>query len=199
MSNPAAVVTHPSAVTLGWVWRSIQADLEEMLRYSAHFTDGGSSRLRRLSFMLTPPVMCAATYRLSHWLYRKGLPLAGGFVSWVNFLVHRADVSCAAEIGPGLYIPHTSGVVFRGRAGAQLTLLFRSAVVGAGLDARRDRIGRDCPRLGDGVTVGVFSTIKGAVTIGDHAYVGAVSTVVTDLPSKATVVIAGRRALGGRV
>lgn len=193
MTERAMVVRHRAPVTLGWVWRGIQSDVEEAVRYASDFSGSHLSALRRLSFMMSPPVLCSAAYRLSHWLYRKRLTRPARFVSWLNFVVHRADLSHAAEIGPGLYIPHTSGVIFRGRAGSHLTLLFRCAVVGNRLDSRRDRIGRDCPRLGDHVTVGVFSVIKGAVTVGDHAFVGAVSTIQSDVPANAAI-IAGRAA-----
>lgn len=179
----------PGLITLGWVWRGIQADIEQAVRYASDFSGGHLSALRRLSFMMTPPVLCTGTYRISHWLHRNGFSLPARFVSWLNFLVHRADLPHGAEIGPGLYIPHTSGVIFRGRAGSHLTLLFRSAVVGDRLDARRDRIGPDCPRLGDHVTVGVFSVIKGAVTVGDRAFVGAASTVRASLPANAAIIV----------
>jgi serine O-acetyltransferase len=186
-------VTAPSTqITLGWVWRGIRADIVEAVGHAADFSGSQLSRLRQLSFLLSPPVMCSGTYRVSHWLFRKGLTAPARFVSWINFLVHRADLSPASEIGPGLHIPHTSGIVFRGQAGSHLTLLFRSAVVGADLDSRRDRIGPDCPRLGHHVTVGVFSVIKGRVKVGDHGFVGASSSLLADLPPY-TAFIAGRR------
>ena len=193
MSKGVVVPMHPEPVTLGWVWRAIQTDIEQAVKFSSDFSGSHLSALRRLSVMLTPPVLCSGTYRISHWLRRKGLQRLASFVSWLNFIVHRADLPDSAEIGPGLHIPHTAGVIFRGRAGSHLTLLFRSAVVGDRLDARRDRIGDDCPCLGDHVTVGVFSVIKGAVTIGDHAFVGAASTVLHDLSANSAIIV-GRRA-----
>jgi len=188
--SESVILTWPSErITLRWVWRGIQADIEQTARYSSAFSIGPLSLLRRVSFMCTPPILCSGTYRVSHWLYRCGLTLPACCLWWLNLVIHRADLSCAAEIGPGLYIPHTSGVIFRGRAGSNLTLLFRSAVVGDRVDAHHERVGRGCPRLGDGVTVGVFSVIKGEVTIGDGAFVGAASTVRTDLPAEAVVVV----------
>jgi serine O-acetyltransferase len=186
------------SMTLAQVWRDIQSDIEQCVRCSSDFSGTHLSVLRRLSFMCSPPVLCSATYRVSHWLYRRGLPRVAGAVSWLNFVVHRADLAASAEIGPGLYVPHTSGVIFRGRAGSHLTLLFRSAVVGNRLDGRRDRVGPDCPRLGDHVTLGVFSVIKGPVTVGDHAFVGAVATIQRDVPAHVAI-IPGRQvpAAGG--
>ena len=189
MSESEILTWRSDRITIGWVWRGIQADIAQTARYSSAFSSGPLSLMRRVSFMFSPPILCSGTYRLSHWLYRRGLTLPARCLSWLNFVVHRADLSCAAEIGPGLYIPHTSGVIFRGRAGSNLTLLFRSAVVGDRIDVHHERVGRGCPRLGDGVTVGVFSVIKGAVTIGDRAFVGASSTVRTDLPANAAVIV----------
>src|SRR5262245_22355692 len=189
MSDTAIPPWPSERITLGWVWRGIQADVEQTARYSSDFSAGPLSVVRRLSVMLTPPVLCSGTYRVSHWLYRKGLMLPARFLGWLNFIVHRADISYEGEIGPGLYIPHTSGVIFRGRAGSHLTLLFRSAVVGDRPDGRRDPFARDMPRLGNHVTVGVFSVIRGSVSIGDGAFVGAASTVRTDLPSNAAIIV----------
>src|SRR5262245_25184548 len=125
-SSPATITRRPPRITIRSVWSAIQLDIEQAVRYSSDFSGHDLSFARRLSFMLTPPILCSATYRISHWLYRKGLVLPARFVSWLNFIIHRVDLPCAADIGPGLYIPHTSGVIFRGRAGSHLTLLFRS-------------------------------------------------------------------------
>jgi len=145
---------------------------------------------------LSPPLLCASGYRVSHWLHAANWGRTARFVSWINFVVHRADLSPASEIGPGLHIPHTPGIVFRGHAGSNLTLLFRCAVVGEQLDSRRGAVAADCPRLGDDVTIGVFSVVRGGVTLGNRAFVGASCTVRSDLPAH-TAFIAGRRVARG--
>jgi serine O-acetyltransferase len=172
-------------VTLAWIRRGVQADVEEFVR-RAYPSDAGcdkSTVLRKLGVMLMPPVLCSAAYRTSHWLHSHAFKRMAHLVGWLNFLVHRADLAPASEIGPGLYIPHTAGVVFHGRAGSHLTLYCRSAAIGARLDPRPDQVGDDCPHLGNHVTLGAFSIVKGPVTIGNHTLVGASSVVAHDLPA----------------
>lgn len=175
-------------VTLGWVWRSLQEDIATAIRYASDFSGSRSSALRRLSVLLTPPLLCVLAYRLSHWCHRRRLTYPARVLGWINAVVHRADLSQAAHIGPGLYIPHTSGIVFRGHAGAHLTLYFRAAVIGVHPDPRRDALPGDCPTLGDDVTVGVFSAVVGAVTIGDRAFIGAGAIVRQNLGPNTMVV-----------
>lgn len=177
-----------STVTFGWVWRSLREDIDTAVRYASDFSGSQLSTRRRLSVLVTPPVLCVLTYRLSHWCFRQGLTPIARFLSWLNAIVHRADLSHAAEIGPGLYIPHTSGIVFRGHAGSHLTLYFRSAVVGAHPDPRRDPMPEGCPILGDDVTVGVFSVIVGEVHVGHGAFVGAGTVVRQNLVPRTMVV-----------
>lgn len=175
-------------MTLGWVWRSLQEDVATAIRYASDFSGTRSSPLRRASVLLTPPLLCVLTYRLSHWCHRRRLTSLARLLGWINAVVHRADLSCASEIGPGLYIPHTSGIVFRGHAGSHLTLYFRSAVIGTPPDPRRDVPPEGSPSLGDDVTVGVFSVVAGDVTIGDGAFIGAGAVVRQSLAPNTMVV-----------
>ena len=46
----------------------------------------------------------------------------------------------------------------------------------------------DCPRIGDGVTIGVGAIVIGDIVLGDGATVGAGAVVVHDVPAGATVV-----------
>ena len=186
MSDSAQAPTRGSS--LRSVWRDLQVDVATAVKYASDFSGDHLSPLRRLSVLLTPPLLCIAIYRLSHWCYCRGLLWPARFLSWTNFIIHRADIAHSAEIGPGLYVPHTVGVVFRGRAGSFLTLYFRSAVVGSRLDSRRDPQGPDCPCLGDHVTVGIFSLVKGPVHVGDRAFLGVGSVVLADLPADVQVI-----------
>src|SRR5262245_21847173 len=174
-----------TCTTLGSTWRCMQEDIDEFARraYPTGCENENVRLRRRLAVLLVPPVICGLTYRIAHWLHVRGLHRLAGFLSWLNFVVHRADLSPASEIGRGLYMPHTSGVVFRGRAGTHLTLFFRSAAVSASLDMRRDRVDDDCPQFGHHVTLGALSFVKGPVRIGNGVFVGAASVVVRDLPA----------------
>lgn len=166
--------------TLQEVRHGIAADLQVAMRMSRRI--GAHDRLssiRAISLLVSPPLLCCVLFRVSRWMYCGQWSRTAGVLAWCNRVLHRADISPSSAIGPGLYLPHTSGVVFRGNAGAHLTLYARCAVVGSHFDSRAGHVGPDCPDIGDHVTVGAHSLVAGPVRIGSDSVIGA-STVVCD-------------------
>jgi serine O-acetyltransferase len=100
------------------------------------------------------------------------------------WLSDRILVMCGAElhpgsqIGPGVVLKHTGGLVIGGEvvAGARLTL-HQNVTLGD----RRPFGGQ--PRLGDDVVVGAGACVLGPVTIGDRAVIAANSVVLDDVPA----------------
>lgn len=93
-----------------------------------------------------------------------------------------AELQPAAQIGPGLVLKHTTGLVVGGEvvAGRRLTL-HQNATLG-------DRVpygGQ--PRIGDDVTIGAGACVLGPITIGDRVTVAANSVVLHDVPSDCVV------------
>jgi serine O-acetyltransferase len=170
------------------VWQHLDADLEEFRKYSAGFMAPRASLLRKVSMLLTPNMLCAILYRLSHWLFCSGWRRCARLLGGVNYVVHKCAISPASSIGPGLYIPHTVGLVFHGHAGRRLTLYHRAVVCAGSVHAWKDAVYGDCPVLGDDVTVGVNSVVMGGVTLGDRAYVAG-SAVVTEDVAPNTIVV----------
>lgn len=168
--------------------RDLRADIEMYEIQGADFAGRRASLLRKLGILLTPALMCVLLYRVSHWLWSRGWRAAGRLVGWVNYVVHRADISPAAAIGPGLYIPHTVGIVFHGSAGARLAL-FAHACVAAGVPRLARHLGTaDCPRLGDNVAVGAYALVLGAVVLDSGVRVGPQAVVTRDVPADCAVV-----------
>ena len=96
-------------------------------------------------------------------------------------IVTGADIPLTARIGGGLLIPHPNGIVIHPdvEVGPNC-LLFQQVTLGhapSGL-----------PRLGGHVDVGAGAKIIGAITIGDHARIGANAVVTIDVPTGATAV-----------
>ena len=189
----------PRPDSLRHVAWSLNADIVRLNRYASNFSGGRITWMRRVSSLLTPPLLCGALYRLSHWLYVKGLRSAARWLAVLNYGWHKAAIAPAASIGPGLYIPHTVGVVFSGHAGRNLTLYARAAV---GPDRIHDWLGPvsgDSPRLGDGITVGVGSIVRGGITIGSRTKIGARVLVLESLPAGSHVLEPGDRPRAPRV
>lgn len=148
------------------LWRSVGADLERANTHAGAFI--GARRLgmlRRMSVFFTPPILCCFLYRLSHALHRRGRGTLARSLARFNYLIHKAAIAPGSEIGPGMYMPHTVGVVFQGRAGSGLTLFAYAAVMPNVLRDWTGEIPDDAPTLGNDVTVGVSALVRGPLTV----------------------------------
>ena len=95
------------------VWRSLGADLERANEQAAGFICARRlGILRRASLLFTPPILCCLFYRISHALHRSGRRTLARSVARFNYLLHKVAIAPGSEIGPGLYLPHTVGVIF---------------------------------------------------------------------------------------
>jgi serine O-acetyltransferase len=165
----------------------IAGDIDEYASAAQGFMGARPGVLRRISMLLTPSVTCCALHRVAHALQRRGWGVPARIVARTNALMHRVELDPAAEIGPRLYIPHPTGVVFQGRAGARLKLFTQAVVCAEGGGAPGGTIANS-PRLGDEVTLGVKATILGPIEIGSRVRIGPGVVLRRSLPSDATVV-----------
>lgn len=122
-------------------------------------------------------------WRLAHHLMRSPLtkPL-GLWVSDRTLAASGAELKPTAEIGPGVLLAHTTGLVVGNDvvAGARLRL-HQNVTLGD-----KHPFGGQ-PRLGDDVTVGAGACVLGPVTVGDRVVVAANSVVLDDVPDDSVV------------
>ena len=132
-----------------------------------------------------PGVHALALHRIAHRLWHAGLTTLARGVSHVARFLTGIEIHPAARLGPGLFIDHGMGVVIgeTTEVGENVTLL--QGVTLGGTSLRREK---RHPTLGNQVTVGAGAEVIGAITVGDHARIGAGSVVVTNVPEYATVV-----------
>ncbi len=97
-------------------------------------------------------------------------------------VITHIDIDPAAEIGPGLLIPHVGPIRVHGetKMGADCSL-YHVCTIGAG------------PRpggatIGDHVYISCNSSIIGAVNVGDGAVIAANTLVIADVPAGATAI-----------
>ena len=130
-----------------------------------------------------PVVLC----RVSRAAMLAGIPMLPKLLTYLNIVLFGMEVSPRCEIGPGIFFPHTSGVVVGAhRLGCNVTV-FQGVTLGAkNLDMRFDSTLR--PDVGDNVVLGSGCKILGAIRIGDNAVVGANSVVLVSVEANATVV-----------
>jgi serine O-acetyltransferase len=133
----------------------------------------------------------AFRFRMIQYFAHRSAPL-----KLIARLIWRAGVrktACHlhwnAKIGPGLSLPHPTGIV----VGEGVTLgsgatIFQHVTLGTNVKG-----GRAYPKIGDNVTLYAGACLIGAISVGNGATVGAHSVVNFDIPEGATATPKGLR------
>jgi serine O-acetyltransferase len=108
-------------------------------------------------------------------LYRLLYPLVEG---WSGVTLPRET-----RVGKNLRIHHRGKVVINGAS-----VIGDNCSIVHGVTLGNRFPGGDCPVIGDDVEIGAYAQIVGAVHVGDGAKIGALTVVVADVPTGATVV-----------
>jgi serine O-acetyltransferase len=124
-------------------------------------------------------------HRFIHLLYRAGMPILPRWLSNISRFLTQIEIHPAAKIGKSIFIDHGSGIVIgeTSEVGDGCTIYQGVTLGGTSLSH-----GKRHPTLGRNVTIGVNSSVLGAIVIGDNAKIGGGSVVVKDVPANATVV-----------
>jgi len=144
-------------------------------------------------FLGTKGLWVSTQYRFSRWIHyyvhipviRQVLKLVCFFWQKVIEITTGAELPNRAEIGMGLLMPHTNGIVIHTDAkignycniGQQVTI---------GVGGRGEKQGT--PQLGDRVFVGPGAKMFGSITIGNDVAIGANAVVTKNLPDNAVAV-----------
>ena len=89
-------------------------------------------------------------------------------------------------IGPGLYFPHTGGIVIgAGRLGARCVVYHQVTLGAKTIDMTFTPSLR--PTVGDDVVLAAGAKVLGGVTVGDRAVVGANAVVTRDVDADTVV------------
>jgi serine O-acetyltransferase len=134
-------------------------------------------------------------YRYCRWVRMAGMPrwlrwpfsLAATFVHlWVE-VTTTIQLSATAQIGPGLYIPHTgTSVVGSGSVlGSNCTLCHGVTIGHRG--GGRDKTRKGNPVFGDRVYIGPGSIILGPIVVGEDVVIGAGAVITRSVPPRAVV------------
>lgn len=134
-----------------------------------------------LSFF-QPRVRAVMWVRASMCLWRDGHRLAAQWCTARAIRAAGVEIHPAAEIGPGLALAHSVGIVVGHdvRAGRDL-VLHQGVTIGHG-------VGPGQPKLGDKVRIGAGAVLLGPIIVGDRVKIGANAVVLADVPADTTVV-----------
>ena len=161
------------------VLHSIKCDIETALRRDP------AARSRLEVVLAYPGFHARQLHRLAHALHQRGLPLLPRLVSHFSRWLTGIEIHPGAVIGNRLFIDHGMGVVIGETAVIGDDCHLHQGVTLGGTSTRRVK---RHPTLGNDVLVGAGAQLIGAITVGDHARIGAGSVVVTNVPPYATVV-----------
>jgi serine O-acetyltransferase len=132
-----------------------------------------------------PGFHALVAHRVIHPLHRAGIPILPRWLANVSRFFTQIEIHPAAKVGKGIFIDHGSGVVIGETAEIGDGCTIYQGVTLGGTSLSR---GKRHPTLGRNVTIGVNSSVLGAIALGDNAKVGGGSVVVKDVPANATVV-----------
>lgn len=146
--------------------------------------EGRPSLRRALERVLTRPgPLAVVLYRASHRLWTSGRETAAEALWRINYFLTGADIHPGAEIGGGLRLTHTAGVVIgRGvKIGSNVTLL-HGVTLGGSARGWFDGVYEDgYPEIGDETEIMAGAFVLGPVKVGRHAFVAANAVLTKDL------------------
>lgn len=156
----------------------------EQLKYNLRQDRARYGNMGTVSYWMKPIPTMVRRMRWCQFLAGKKLLLPLYFGMKLLFQSSRrkcgCDISCVADIGAGLKIEHSWGIVINSKCkiGENATLL-SSCVLGANP--------KGTPVIGDNVTIGTHALVIGNVHVGDNSWIGAGAIVTHDVPAGGVV------------
>src|SRR2546422_1544773 len=131
-----------------------------------------------------PGPLAIVLYRLSHALWERGLETLAEVIWRVNYFLSGADIHPGAEIGGGLRLTHTTGLVIgRGvRIGSNVTLLHGVTLGGSARGWFDGTFEDGFPEIGDETEIMAGAAVLGPIKVGRHCFIGANAVLARDLP-----------------
>lgn len=170
-------------------WTSgLAGDVARMLSDQEAVT-GRRSFGRTLERALTRPgPLAILLYRVAHRLWGSGHPVLAELLWRLNLALTGADIHPAAEIGGGLRMTHTSGVVIskEARIGSNVTILQQVTIGGSARGWFDSAIPDGSPDVGDGTEIWAGAKVLGPIKVGRECHIGANAVLAHDLPDGAS-------------
>ena len=170
------------------MYKEIKSDLVAHLEGRVTISSVMKTLLFKLSFQTV------LLYRVSHACRKtKILIPVSLFLDYFSTVLSSCYISSRAIVGPGLNLPHATGIVIGEGAviGSNCTI-YQSVTLG-----RKSHDKADYPSVGNGVIIYSGSVLLGNIAIGSDSVIGSNSTVLESIDSNSVAVGSPARVLGG--
>lgn len=155
--------------------------LRQDLRHKAEWYELPPTLKSLLRMCLSDGSTAQFLYRAMRFCQTHHLKIVAFILYRLNVLIAHAVIGRGAEIGPGLVILHSIGIVVNSSVRAGRNLVLEHGVT---IGAEKGK----SPVLGDNVFIGAGAKVLGDIRIGSDVKIGANAVVLTDLPDGATAV-----------
>ncbi|NND34352.1 MAG: serine acetyltransferase [Saprospiraceae bacterium] len=122
-------------------------------------------------------------HRVSHFLYRKGIPVLPQLFRYLIFLLFNSDVPPSVIIGKNTVFGHGGiGVVLHSK-----TVIGDYCTLGQGITIGGKSRHPDVPVIGNHVYIAAGARILGDIKIGNHVFIAANAVVVKNVGDRCLV------------
>ena len=131
-----------------------------------------------------PGPLALVLYRASHRLWERGFETLAEIIWRANLFLTGADIHPGAEIGGGLRLTHTSGLVIGrdARIGSNVTILHGVTIGGSGKAWFDPGYEDGFPVIGDDTDIMAGAKVLGPIKVGTGCFIGANAVLARDLP-----------------
>lgn len=131
-----------------------------------------------------PGPLAVVLYRASHRLWERGFETLAEIIWRANLFLTGADIHPGAEIGGGLRLTHTSGLVIGrdARIGSNVTILHGVTIGGSGKAWFDPTFQDGFPVIGDDTDIMAGAKVLGPIKVGTKCFIGANAVLARDLP-----------------
>jgi len=137
---------------------------------------------RKASDALHPRFAPVVILRYAQVLHASGWRRASKLFSLLNLIIFGIEVPAALDIGPGLVVTHTHGIVLGAASIGRNVTIYQQVTIGAlEADFRFDPSLR--PTVEDDVVLAAGAKVLGGIRVGRGSTVGANAVVLCDVPA----------------
>jgi serine O-acetyltransferase len=127
-------------------------------------------------------------YRISYFFNIIYLKPVAKLFSLLNFIFFGIEIAINTNIGGGLFLPHTQGIVIGAISIGEKAIIYHNVTIGAKfIDTSNELLGR--PKIGNNVKIATGSIIVGSIEIGDNVIIAPNLVISKSVESNSKIIV----------